>query len=57
MSSVVLAITLVLAIGRMYIKITNFRRLFVDDYFFIAANVVLAAGTIVIFHRSILQPN
>jgi len=32
-----------------YIKITNFRRLFVDDYFFIAANVVLVAGTIVIF--------
>lgn len=49
MSSVVLAITLILAIGRMYIKVNNFRRLFIDDYFFIAANVVLVAGTAMIF--------
>lgn len=44
-----LGITLILAIGRMYIKVSNFRRLFVDDYFFISANVLLVAGTILIF--------
>ncbi len=49
MCSVLLAITLIFAIGRIYIKFSNFRRLFVDDYFFIAANVVLVAGTAMIF--------
>lgn len=49
MSSVVLGITVILAIGRMYIKVSNFHRLFVDDYFFISANVLLVAGTILIF--------
>ncbi|MCJ1361371.1 hypothetical protein MMC16_000470 [Acarospora aff. strigata] len=48
-SGIFLGIALILACGRIYIKISKYRRLFVDDYLFIAANVFLVAGTILYF--------
>lgn len=45
MTGVVLGITLLIAVGRVYIKIVKFHRLFVDDGFFILATVLLMAGT------------
>ena len=39
----------ILALGRTYIKINKFHRLFVDDVFLILAIVLLVAGTITTF--------
>ena len=38
-------ITLVIAVGRIYTKISKFHRLFVDDGFFILATILLMVGT------------
>jgi hypothetical protein len=48
-SGVALGITLLLAAGRVYVKIAKFGRLYVDDGFFILATVLLIAGTTMVF--------
>lgn len=45
MTGVALGITLLIAVGRIYTKISKFHRLFVDDGFFILATILLVAGT------------
>jgi heme/copper-type cytochrome/quinol oxidase subunit 2 len=44
-TGVALGITLLIAVGRIYTKISKFHRLFVDDGFFILATILLVAGT------------
>ncbi len=44
MTEVTLSITLLIAVGRIYTKISKFHRLFVDDDFFILATILLVAG-------------
>ena len=48
-SGVMLGVAILLAFGRTYIKLVRCRYLFVDDWLFILANILLVAGTIVIF--------
>ena len=47
-TGVVLGFTLVLALGRVFIKFHKFRRLFIDDGLFIAAAILLVSGTITV---------
>ncbi|MCJ1261008.1 hypothetical protein MMC22_000872 [Lobaria immixta] len=42
-SGVVLGVAIILALGRTYIKINKFHRLFIDDVFFILATILLVA--------------
>ena len=44
----VLGFTLLLALGRVFIKLHKFRRLFIDDGLFIDATILLLAGTITV---------
>lgn len=45
----VLGFAIILALGRTYIKINKFHRLFTDDIFFILAAILLVAGTVTVF--------
>lgn len=48
-SGIILGFTVILAIGRVYIKINKFHRVFADDVLFMLATFLLIAGTVMTF--------